>query len=551
MIRNSLLILTSFILFCFPNENFAQAPNLGVTSSFALFTAAGALNNVSGASYITGNIGSFDVQPSGFPGSGTVTGTIYNVSDPLLTQAKDDVASAYSQLLNLTCDSTIGTTLGNDQVLFPKVYCLGAASSLNGNLTLDGQGNSNALFIFKVDGALSTSINSNVILINSASLCNVYWQINGKFDLGNSSVFRGTLIANGAINLLESSSLLGRGLSTAGAISLHNNIATIGMQPTASIISANGATTFCAGGSIILSGNNGGIWNNAAAISSITVNTSSDCFVTNTTCCSSVTSNHISVIVNPSPTVTANATDTMVTAGDSVTLTGGGAASYLWTEGVFDGVGFVPLSTNTYQVTGTDVKNCSNTATKTVTVNLPLPIELLNFIAIPAGANIQLDWSTASEINNDYFTVQHSKDGISFEEVLRMHAIGNSHTVLHYSAIDYNPFEGTSYYRLKQTDFNGKFTCSNIVDIVFKKSVDLAIYPNPFSMHITVSINDASQINNCELRIVNILGAEMMNTTITNQLTTLETNNLPSGIYTYKVISNDKTIQSGKLISQQ
>jgi hypothetical protein len=66
----------------------------------------------------------------------------------------------------------------------PKVTIL----AINGTLTLDGQGNPNALFIFKINGAFSTGTFSNVVLINSASLCNVYWQVGGQFDLGNNSV---------------------------------------------------------------------------------------------------------------------------------------------------------------------------------------------------------------------------------------------------------------------------------------------------------------------------------------------------------------------------
>lgn len=81
----------------------------------------------------------------------------------------------------------------------------------------------------------------------------------------------------------------------------------------------------------------------------------------------------VTVIVKPLPVVTANATATNVCAGTSVTLTGSGAISYVWTGGVTDGTAFVPSSTTTYTVTGTNGNNCSNTATKTITVN-PLPV---------------------------------------------------------------------------------------------------------------------------------------------------------------------------------
>lgn len=77
------------------------------------------------------------------------------------------------------------------------------------------------------------------------------------------------------------------------------------------------------------------------------------------------------------------------------------------------------------------------------------------------------------------------------------------------------------------------------------------IYPNPFNTSISIVINDPSYINNAEVIIYNVLGAAVMNTRVTKKLTALETNSLPSGIYFYKIISNKKTIQSGKLISQQ
>jgi len=131
-------------------------------------------------------------------------------------------------LTGVACDTTIGVTLGNNQILTPQVYCLGGGlSTLNDTLFLDAQGNPNALFIFKVDGALVTTKFSNIILINSASLDNVYWQINGALEVADSSIFKATILANGAINLLPNSSLEGRGLSRAGAINTYTINATL------------------------------------------------------------------------------------------------------------------------------------------------------------------------------------------------------------------------------------------------------------------------------------------------------------------------------------
>jgi len=203
---------------------FGQVPNLGVTSSFALYTAVGAFDNT-GTSLVTGDIGSNTYTPTGFPVPGTEVGNIYHAGDALSSQAATDVGSAYGYLSTLGGD-VLGTSIIDGQIITPGTWNTGAASTLNGSVTLDGQGNPNAIFIIRIGGAFATGTFSNIVLTNSASLCNVYWQINGQFDLGNGSVFRGTVIVNGAINLLGNSSLLGRGLSTAGAISLQNNIVT-------------------------------------------------------------------------------------------------------------------------------------------------------------------------------------------------------------------------------------------------------------------------------------------------------------------------------------
>ena len=80
------------------------------------------------------------------------------------------------------------------------------------------------------------------------------------------------------------------------------------------------------------------------------------------------------------------------------------------------------------------------------------------------------------------------------------------------------------------------------------KNKSVVIYPNPFTTSLNILVNDESQINNSELRIYNVLGEEVIFSNITKQLTTIETSNLHSGFYFYKVIGKDKIIQSGKLI---
>jgi len=224
--NNLQFILIALILLAFPKINFGQAPDLGTASGLSLFTANGAFTNFGASTNVTGNVGTNSGAFNAFP-DGTVTGNIYLPGDTNAAQAAIDVDSAYSRLGRVSCIPYIGDTLGKDQVLTQGVYCLEGASAVSGNLILNGESDPNALFIFKINGALSTSKFANIIMINSASFSNVYWQVNGAFALGDSSVFRGTVVANGSINLLEGSSLEGRGLSRLGSITLHNNLVAI------------------------------------------------------------------------------------------------------------------------------------------------------------------------------------------------------------------------------------------------------------------------------------------------------------------------------------
>ena len=193
--------------------------------------------------------------------------------------------------------------------------------------------------------------------------------------------FQGTIVADGAINLLGNSSLLGRGLSTAGAISLQNNVVTVAAQPIASTITAGSATTFCKGGSVTLSGNTGGTWSNGATTPTITTDTSGNFFVTNTSNCGNAVSNHIIVTVNPLPDANAG-TDATICSGNSVTI---GASpisghTYSWTPatGLSSATIANPVAsltaTTTYTLTEIiTATGCQNSNSVTVTVN-PLPV---------------------------------------------------------------------------------------------------------------------------------------------------------------------------------
>ncbi len=297
--KSILHALATALLFILPNVLFAQPPNLGAATGFAIFTGAGTFTSV-GTANITGDAGTASVNGLTGLTLAEVTGQIH-VGDTEATQAATATNTAYADLDSRTCDSVIGVGLGNGQLLTPKTYCIGSAATLNGDLTLDAQGNANAIFIIQIDGAFSSGAGARVLLINGTSLCNVYWQVNGTFILGSGTEFKGTALVSGAITLHGNAAIQGRVLSTGGAISTFDNTILISATPVASTIIAHSATTFCANSSVTLSGNNGGVWNNGSLNPTTTVNTSGSYFVTNSIATCSVKSNVVVVVANPLP----------------------------------------------------------------------------------------------------------------------------------------------------------------------------------------------------------------------------------------------------------
>jgi hypothetical protein len=139
----------------------------------------------------------------------------------------------------------------------------------------------------------------------------------------------------------------------------------------------------------------------------------------------------------------------------------------------------------------------------------PLPIELISFTAQPiADGDVQLAWQTASETNNDYFTIEKSRDAEDWRIVNTVAAAGNSTQPLSYTNIDENPYAGISYYRLKQTDFDGQYSYSavRLVNIDDLKSSPINVYPNPTNAQITIEGSKAEIAN---LRIYDLQGQDV------------------------------------------
>lgn len=161
--------------------------------------------------------------------------------------------------------------------------------------------------------------------------------------------------------------------------------------------------------------------------------------------------------------------------------------------------------------------------------SVPLPITLAKFeVSQLSEKEVEVNWQTSSEINNDYFTIQRSKDGIDWEEVKAVQGNGNSSALLSYSITDTQPYLGISYYRLKQTDFDGQFSYSEVkkIDLTGDHNPQMRIYPNPNSGENLFLRLEHIPTKRAKLLITDIYGK----TVFTQQITNLDSNLINSEV---------------------
>ena len=167
-----------------------------------------------------------------------------------------------------------------------------------------------------------------------------------------------------------------------------------------------------------------------------------------------------------------------------------------WSPG---GSGF----TLNWQVSGGASLNCA-----------VLPVELLNFDAYRKGNNVDIEWSTASEINNDYFIVERSRDGIRFEKLFVIDGAGNSTTYRFYTITDESPLKGVSYYRLRQVDYDGTPSLTDMRIVDFETGyAGLNLYPNPAKDALIISFI-SSQHQKDQIQIENMNGQIVFSKTV-------------------------------------
>lgn len=202
----------------------AQAPvGLGTATSFAVL--AGETITNTGPTTINGDVG---LHPgTDTPGFSTVTlnGSL-QVNNAVALQAKNDLVTAYNDAAGRTPVTTVATELGGTT---PKAGVYDSSSGtfgLTGDLTLDAEGDPNAVFIFHTVETLITAPGSKVLLINGAQACNVFWKVGSSATLDTTTSFKGNILALTSIGLLTGATLEGRAFARNGAVTMQTNVIT-------------------------------------------------------------------------------------------------------------------------------------------------------------------------------------------------------------------------------------------------------------------------------------------------------------------------------------
>jgi hypothetical protein len=214
----SLFVFTFFVLTTTAAQS---AIKIGGTRSFAIM--AGSTITNTGSTVVYGDIGLF--PGTSFTGSADIVhdGEVY-LTDTDASQAKDALTEAYNDVAGRTPVTIIATELGG-QTLLPGVYASESGTfEITGTMTLDAQGDPDAIFIFQMASTLVTAANSKVNLINKATSCEVYWQVGSSATLGTDSRFAGRIYASESITLNNKAEVLGQVLAMTGAVTLDDNV---------------------------------------------------------------------------------------------------------------------------------------------------------------------------------------------------------------------------------------------------------------------------------------------------------------------------------------
>jgi len=537
--KKKLLYLASALALTTISTNFfAQTPTLGTAAEYVLFSTDGAVN-ITGPSILTGNLGTNNGTTTTFE---NVNGVI-NDANLASAQCAADLLIAYNQLNATPPNYFISQLLGNGDTLINGVYSISQAATIDLNLYLDAENDTNAVFVILINGSLSPAAGSKIKLINGAKACNVYWKIEGMLSVAAGSSMKGTFVVNNAsIELNTNDTLDGRLLTTAGAITVDGSLA---YTPTG-----------C--GSPILNGPTPPALETTACYTLFSANGN----VTNTGV-SFVTGDIGSNVGSAIGFDSLNVTGTIHPINDASTAA---CASDLLD--VYNYLNALPYDIELLQPTKfgknlvltphTYLINAATIFTDSVFLNAKgnadavFVIKIVGAFSTSTYAKVIL--INAAQAKNVYWLITGAVEINEFSTFKGTIIVNNgaidlkSNVSLEGRALTIDGVVTSAAITANGTMIPG--TCSPLGINSFDETVDfINIYPNPFNASATFTINNQSKINIAELIIYNVFGNEVIRTKITKQANTINTSNLAAGFYFYKITSNNKLIQTGKLIS--
>jgi hypothetical protein len=244
LIRLGLFLLTSLSSLLFAGSALGAAASVGLGTAAPFSVLAGSTVTNTGPTTMFGDLG---LSPgSSVTGAPQVLGETH-VDDAVAIAAKNDLTTAYNDAASRPSNGSAGTDLAG-RVFLPGVRT--ASSSLllsSGSVTLNAEGDPNAVFIFQIGSTLTTASNTSVTLVNGAQACNVFWQVGSSATLGTGTSFVGTIMALATITANTAATIHGRLLAQTGAVNLDTN--TITTSNCASSVSGGGGGTESGSGS--------------------------------------------------------------------------------------------------------------------------------------------------------------------------------------------------------------------------------------------------------------------------------------------------------------
>lgn len=532
--KKHLLLVTLVALLFFAARTNAQAPVLGTSSSFALFSTNGAVSST-GLSLVTGNVGTNNGSSTNF---GNVDGVMHD-ADGTTANAAAALTIAYNQLNAAIPNFFPSSLLGNGQTLNEGTYFIGESASLNNTLTLNGQGNPDAVFIFQVQGAFSSAAGAQIVLTNGAVACNVFWKIEGLVDLATNTVMKGTIVANNAAIILNTGvSLEGRALSTTGAVTVAG--VTVAMPlgcgtpvltgPIAPVLNTVACYTIFSG--------NGAVAN--TGVSFITGDVGTNVGLT-----TGFQATNVTGTIHANPDVS--------TAQCAVDLSN--VYTYLNTLPVDIELLYpaafgqnLVLTPHTYLMNAATVLNGTVFLNAQNNPDAVFVIKIQGALSTSTYATVVLQ--NGAQAKNVFWKIDGAtslNDYADFKGTL----IGNNGAVIINTGVAVEGRVLSTSGGISTFGINAQMTpgCGDLSTNVAVKPQAAQFYPNPFTATLNVALADYS-LDGAELTIYNALGMIVLKTSLTQSTTSIPMD-LASGIYYYKLSGTNGTLQSGKLISRQ